>query len=42
MKDDPFEDIEEGYFTVNTNISHSKKDDDDMLKGKKAAAFFDP
>jgi len=42
MKDDPFEDIEEGYFIVNTNISHSKKDDRDMLKEKKAAAFFDP
>ena len=42
MKDDPFEDIEEGYFIVNTNISHSKKDDEDMIKGKKAAAFFDP
>lgn len=41
-KDDPFEDIEEGYFIVNTNYSHSKKDDRDMLKGKKAAAFFDP
>jgi len=42
MKDDPFEDIEEGYFIVNTNISHSEKDDRDMLKEKKAAAFFDP
>lgn len=42
MKDDPFEDIEEGYFIVNTNIKHSKKDDRDMLKRKKAAAFFDP
>jgi len=42
MKDDPFEDIEEGYFIVNTNISHGKEDDEDMLKGKKAAAFFDP
>jgi len=41
-KDDPFEDIEEGYFIVNTNISHSKKDDRNMLKEKKAAAFFDP
>jgi hypothetical protein len=41
MKDDPFEDIEEGYFIVNTNVSHSKKDDRDMLKEKKAAAFFD-
>ena len=42
MKDDPFEDIEEGYFIVNTNFSNNKKDDRDMLKEKKAAAFFDP
>jgi hypothetical protein len=41
-KDDPFEDIEEGYFVVNTNIANDKKDDEDMLKEKKAAAFFDP
>lgn len=42
MKDDPFEDIEEGYFIVNTNIRHSKKDDRDMIKRRKAAAFYDP
>lgn len=41
-KDDPFEDIEEGYFIVNTNLSNNKKDDEEMLKEKKAAAFFDP
>lgn len=42
MKDDPFEDIEEGYFIVNTNIAHNKRDEKDMFRGKKAAAFFDP
>ena len=42
MKDDPFEDIEEGYFIVNTNITNSKRDDRDMLKERKAAAFFNP
>jgi len=42
MRDDPFEDIEEGYYIVNTNIAHSKKDDEDMLREHKVAAFFDP
>lgn len=41
-RDDPFEDIEEGYFVVNTNISNNKRDDKEMLTQKKAAAFFDP
>lgn len=41
-RDDPFEDIEEGYFVVNTNISNDKRDDKEMLMQKKAAAFFDP
>lgn len=42
VEDDPFEDIEEGYFIVNTNISHNEEDDKDMIENKKAAAFFDP
>jgi hypothetical protein len=41
-RDDPFEDIEEGYFVVNTNISNNRKDDKEMLMQKKAAAFFNP
>lgn len=40
--DDPFEDIEEGYFIVNTNIANNKKDEPDMVTNKKAAAYFDP
>jgi hypothetical protein len=41
-RDDPFEDIEEGYFVVNTNFRNDKRDDKEMLMQKKAAAFFDP
>ena len=41
-KDDPFEDIEEGYFIVNTNTKYDKRDEKDMLSEKKAAAYFDP
>jgi hypothetical protein len=41
-EDDPFEDIDEGYFIINTNISHSEDDDKDMMDNKKAAAYFSP
>lgn len=40
--DDPFEDIEEGYYIVNTNIANDKQDEHDMLTNGKAAAYFDP
>lgn len=42
-KDDPFEDVEEGYFVVNTDVQHySQEAEKDMLKNKKAAAYYDP
>lgn len=40
--DDPFEDIEEGYFIVNTNYSNNPLCHEDMLKNKKAAAYSHP
>ncbi|MGA3110904.1 MAG: hypothetical protein ABSE15_02590 [Candidatus Bathyarchaeia archaeon] len=41
-KDDPMEDIEEGYYIVNTNRSNNKADDQDMISNKKVAAYFEP
>lgn len=38
----PFEDIDEGYYILNTNIKDGKEDDEYMLKNQKAAAFFTP
>lgn len=40
--DNPYEDIEEGYYVLNTNISNSEHDHNDMLANSKAAAYFDP
>jgi len=42
IKEDPFDDIEEGYYILNTNYSNDKIDDADMLEHNKAAAYFDP
>lgn len=40
--DNPYEDIAEGYYILNTNVSNNQKDHDDMLSHGKAAAYFDP
>lgn len=40
--DNPYEDLAEGYYILNTNCSNSQQDHDDMLINGKAAAFFDP
>ncbi|MEA1051237.1 hypothetical protein U5801_15695 [Lamprobacter modestohalophilus] len=42
VEDNPYEDIAEGYYILNTNISNGQADHDDMLNNKKAAAYFDP
>lgn len=42
VNDNPFEDLAEGYFILNTNISNDEDDHNDMLSSKKAAAYFDP
>lgn len=40
--DNPYEDISEGYYILNTNISNSQDDHDSMLREEKAAAFYSP
>lgn len=40
--DNPYEDISEGYYILNTNIRNSQADHDAMLSEKKAAAFYSP
>ena len=42
VADNPYEDLAEGYYVLNTNISNSQRDHDDMLANGKAAAYFDP
>jgi hypothetical protein len=40
--DDPYEDIQEGYYIVNTNYRNDITDHEMMLKERVAAAFFTP
>ncbi len=40
--DNPYEDIAEGYYILNTNSSNTQQDHDDMLANGKASAYFDP
>lgn len=40
--DNPYEDIAQGYYILNTNIRNSQADHDSMLAEKKAAAYFAP
>ena len=40
--DNPYEDIAEGYYILNTNIRNSREDHDSMLTEQKAAAYFAP
>lgn len=42
ITEDPYEDVEEGFYILNTNYSNDPKDDEDMLKHGKAAAYFFP
>lgn len=42
VQDNPYEDIAEGYYILNTNISNGTDDHNDMLNNGKAAAYFDP
>jgi len=42
VADNPYEDIAEGYYILNTDFSNSPQDHDDMLSSGKAAAYFDP
>lgn len=40
--DNPYEDIAEGYYILNTNIRNSQEDHDSMLADQKASAYFTP
>ena len=40
--EDPYEDIEEGFYILNTNYGNTPNDDEDMIDNQKAAAYFDP
>ncbi|MDP3002680.1 MAG: hypothetical protein Q8N38_06100 [Bacteroidales bacterium] len=40
--DNPFEDLQGGYYILNTNIQGGGDDDEEMLKEGKAAAYFEP
>jgi len=42
ITEDPFEDIEAGFYILNTNYSNDPSDDKDMIDKQKAAAYFDP
>ncbi len=42
VKDNPYEDIAEGYYILNTNYRNDPADDEAMIINKKAAAYFDP
>lgn len=42
VDDNPYEDLAEGYYILNTNIGNSVQDHDAMLSQGKASAFFDP
>ncbi|MGH8069141.1 MAG: hypothetical protein ACRERE_28685 [Candidatus Entotheonellia bacterium] len=42
VQDNPYEDLAEGYYIINTNLSNSQEDHDEMLSNGKAAAYFDP
>ena len=42
VDDNPYEDVTEGYYVLNTNSRNSIKDHEDMLQNGKAAAYFAP
>lgn len=42
ISEDPYEDIEEGFYILNTNYGNDPSDDEDMINNQKAAAYFDP
>lgn len=42
MIEDPFEDIEEGFYILNTDYSNDPSNDKDMMENNKAAAYFEP
>ena len=41
-QDNPYEDIKASFYVLNTNYNNDPDDHDDMIKNKKAAAYFAP
>lgn len=41
-KDDPFEDVDEGFYILNTDYKSEPINDKDMIENQKAAAYFEP
>ena len=42
VQDNPYEDITASFYVLNTNYNNDPVDHDDMIKNRKAAAYFDP
>lgn len=42
VEDNPYEDIAEGYYILNTNFNNCPRDHEEMLQEKKAAAYYVP
>ncbi|MDD4527051.1 MAG: hypothetical protein PHF25_03320 [Candidatus Margulisbacteria bacterium] len=42
IEDDPFEDVSDDCYILNTNYRNSPKDDERMIERQEAAAFFEP
>jgi hypothetical protein len=42
VEDNPYEDARAGFYILNTNYGNDPADHEDMLKNKKAAAYFAP
>lgn len=42
VQDNPYEDVSEGYYILNTNYGNDPDDDKNMLENRKASAFSDP
>lgn len=42
VDDNPYEDIAEGYYILNTNFRNSSQDHEDMLQKGKCAAYYSP
>ena len=42
VQDNPYEDVSAGFYILNTNYSNDPRDHEDMVKNKKAAAYFAP
>ena len=42
IREDPYEDVEQGFYILNTNYRNDPINDADMIDNQKAAAYFEP